>query len=69
MARISGRIPPSRKGHVYSLQERINHSIGMQKGAEHWNWKGGVGRWRPKSLEWKLWREAVLNEILYLPTL
>ena len=53
-----GLKPPSRLGHKYSDEERVKHSLAMM-GEKNWNWKGGVGKWRERNLEYKIWREKV----------
>ena len=56
----TGNKPPSRTGIKDTLEQRLFKSERIT-GSKNWNWKGGIGRWRPKSLEYKLWREAVFK--------
>lgn len=61
--KLKGIIPPSRKGSHLTLVQRRKISD-AQKGNKHYNWRGGITgcqRTIRRSMEYRLWREAVFE--------
>src|SRR3990167_8774341 len=50
------KISKALRGRVVNWTKNVPHY--NSRGEKNHNWKGGIGRWRKKTIELKIWRES-----------